>query len=554
MWRLVVVAVVGVLVLGTVGVCQTGMGPPTSFMISDLQLISTASKPDWNDRWTGPVEAATILAWFHDHGFPALMSDLNGDGVVNKFDTIELADVFGKGKMRTTTPVGTTDARLVVTLAKYVADKYPDKFELKIYDPSFPAEFNREFSVNFAPDAIPGIVLTLEKTEPNFQAYAEELASAEGVIIGIEQPARPNYYFAGRSFLYGKTAQGNNGIDLAWGKEDPWEAGIQGQVLATESKQTDAWYIRYQGNWVKVEFMLALSPIVEQDKDTGGHGTCPEGAIGHDVSTTTTDYGDVEVEECVTRNGDIDTYTYTVTNISYEKDGCGICYFVVMNLGGFTTVGQSGPGTWLINPWHPNGWEWLAPMGSCGIRIGESAVFSFSVLGPTYDVPVKGIVAPCRRLLVDTTASDSMLVVEFTPKFQSVLTTGPSSTPPPGEGCPDLTIRADRSSCTCGWNQQQQYVCTIDVYATVANIGDQPATHFYCKLQTAVGGDQKLVVSLAPGASSPLHFRFSHTITSYAAAPRPPCPLNFVLTADSAHFISECDEKNNTDTGSVCCH
>ncbi len=547
MWRLVVVAIVGVLVLGTAGVCQTGMGPPTSFVISDLQLISTASKSDWNDRWTGPVEAATILAWFHDHGFPSLMSDLNGDGIVDEHDTIELADVFGKGGMQTNTPVGTTDARLVVTLAKYVADKYPGKFELKIYDRGFPVEFNREFPVNFASDAIPGIVLTLEKTEPNFQAYVEELTSAEGVILGIEQNGRLNYYCAGRSFLYEKTAQGNNGIDLAWGKEDLWKAGIQGQVLATESKQTDAWYILYQGEWIKVEFMLALSPLVERDKDTGEYGPCPEEAIAYDVSTTTTAYGDIKVEECVTRDGDIDTYTYTVTNISYEKDGCGICYFSVMNLGGFTTVNQSGPGTWLRNPFHPAGWEWQAPLGSCGIQIGESAVFSFSVLGPTYDVPVKGVVSPCDVFGTSWTVFNPALF------FQSVRTTGPSSTPPPGEGCPDLTINADRSSCTCEWNQQKQYVCTFNIYATVTNIGDQPANHFHCKLQTAVGGDQKLVVTLAPGASSTLHFQFSHTVSSSAATPMPPCPLKFVLTADSTHFVKECNEKNNTDTGSIWC-
>ncbi len=549
MWRLVVVAMVGVLMLGTAGVCQTGMGPPTSFVISDLQLISTASKSDWTDRWTGPVEAATILAWLHDHGFPALMPDLNGDGIVDEHDTIELADVFGKGGMRTNTPVGTTDARLVVTLAKYVADKYPGEFELKIYDRGFPAEFNREFQVNFAPDAIPGIVLTLEKAEPNFQAYADELTSAEGVIIGIEQNARLNYYFAGRSFLYKKTAQGNNGIDLAWGKEDPWKAGIQGQVLATESRQTDAWYVRYQGNWVKVEFMLALSPLIERDRDTGKHGPCPEEAIAYDVSTTATAYGDIKVEECVTRDGDIDTYAYTVTNVSFKKNGCGICYFSVMNLGGFTTVNQSGPGTWLINPWNPSGWEWLAPLGSCGIQIGESAVFSFSIIGPTYDVPVKGLVSPCLHSLAPNSVEEEIRLI------LSVKTTGPSDTPPNNHGghCPDLTIHADRSSCTCKWDQQKQYVCTIDVYATVSNIGDQPANHFYCKLQTAVGGDQKLVVSLAPGASSTLHFQFSHTVSSSAATPIPPCPLNFVLTADSTHFVKECNEKNNTDTGSVCC-
>jgi len=532
---------VGLLLFGVIGMCQVEQ--PTSFIVSDLELISTSSKPDWSDRWTGPVEGATILAWFHDHGFPNFLPDLNEDGVVDELDTIELADLFGKGRMSTETPIGTTDARLVGMLARYVAEEYPDEFELKIYDRGFPMEFDREFPISFAPDAVPGILLTLEDAEPNFNAYQDELMSAEGVIIGIEQDERLNYYFAGRSFLYEKTPNGNVGIDLAWGKEDPWTPGVQGQVLTTESKETDAWYILYQGEWVKVEFMLALSPIVEQDKDTGDHGPCPEGSIGYDVSTTTTDLGDVRVEECVTRDGDIDTYTYTVTNVSFENEGCGICYFSVMNMGGFITVDQSGPGTWLINPWSPAGWGWLAPLGSCGIQIGESAVFSFSVIGPTYDVPVKGLVSYCANVPAGVTAMV---------KAYSVLTTGPSDTPSDDHGghCPDLTIHVDRSSCSCEWTQQKEHVCTIDVSATVNNIGDQEAIHFRCELQSGLGGDQILVASLAAGASKNLHFQFSYTVPRGTV---PACHFNFVLEADSKHYVDECNENNNFDFGSVCC-
>lgn len=546
MWRLVVGAMLGVLLLSLLCLGQTAPEPATSFAVSDLQLISTASKPDWSDRWTGPVEAATILAWFHDHGFPAFLPDMNGDGVVDELDTIELADVFGRGVMRTTTSLGTTDARLVRGLAEYVADKYPGEFELKVYDRGFPLEFNREFPIDFGPDAIPGIVLTLKEAEPDFLAYQEELISAEGVIIGIEQNERLNYYFAGRSFLFAKTAQGNDGIDLAWGKEDPWTAGIQGQVLETEGRQTDAWYIRYQGEWVRVEFMLALSPLVERDVDTGDHSPCPEGAIGYDVSTTATPFGDVRVEECVTRDGDIDTYTYTVTNVSFEKDGCGICYFSVRNLDGFTTVDQSGPGSWLINPFSPAGWEWQAPAGSCGIEIGESAVFSFSILGPSYDVLVNGFVSDCLRVDVIVNALEREWVV------YSVRTTGPSDKPPEDHGgrCPDLIISAGRSSCSCQWTQQKELECTVDVYATVKNIGNQTATHFYCGLQTGVGGDQILIASLAPGASKGLHFQFTYTVPRGSS---PACPLNFVLEADSKRFVDECNEENNLDVGDVCC-
>ena len=95
-------------------------GEPSGFIVSDLQLISTASRPDWGDHWTAPVEAATILAWFHDHGYPRLLEDLNNDGVIDELDTIELADTLGKGSMETDSPYGTTDALLVFGLASYV--------------------------------------------------------------------------------------------------------------------------------------------------------------------------------------------------------------------------------------------------------------------------------------------------------------------------------------------------------------------------------------------------------------------------------------------------
>lgn len=535
----------GILVLfGITAFSQSA--PPRSFAVSDLKLISTASKPDWSDRWSGPVEGATILTWFHDHGFPAFLPDLNGDGVINELDTIELADRLGKGSMKTQTPVGTTDARLVRGLAEYVAKIYPGKFELKIYDRGFPAEFNREFGVPFASDAIPGITLTLTDAEPNFPAYKKELESAEGVIIGIEQNQRPNYYFAGRSFLFEKTAQGNYGIDLAWGKDDPWTAGIQGQVLKTEARQTDAWYIFYQGKWAKVEFMLALSPIIERDKDTSKHGPCADDAIGYDVSTSSTRFGDVRIEECVTRDGDVDTYTYTVTNLSFTAPGgCGICQFKISNTAGLTTLNQTGPGTWLINPFSPAGWQWVAPLGSCGIKVGESAVFSFSVPAPTADVPVKGQISPCGSGLNGGW--------EIVPVFL-VDTTGPGEAPPE-KHCPDLTIQVDRSSCSCAITSDKRYIkCTVDVYATVKNIGDQDATGFYCSMASSIGGDQILVPIVAAGGTEHLHFSTYTLIpNTQTAAPQYPCPVNFTVVADSKYFIAECDEENNTDSGTTCC-
>jgi hypothetical protein len=116
--------------------------------------------------------------------------------------------------------------------------------------------------------------------------------------------------------------------------------------------------------------------------------------------------------------------------------------------------------------------------------------------------------------------------------------------------CPDLVIDVTRSSCSCSWTPQKELVCTVNVYATVENIGTQTATHFYCKLESTEGGDQTLIASLAPGASRALHFSFTFT----APVGRPaPCPLDFEVMADSKEYVDECDEDNNLDSGSVCC-
>ncbi|HCP32592.1 TPA: hypothetical protein DIT45_05055, partial [Candidatus Acetothermia bacterium] len=90
-------------------------GPPASFVVEDLQLISLASKPEWDNNWeySRAVEAATILAWLHDHGYALLLGDLNEDGVIDELDTIELADRLGKHPMGCEEPRHPTDAWLV---------------------------------------------------------------------------------------------------------------------------------------------------------------------------------------------------------------------------------------------------------------------------------------------------------------------------------------------------------------------------------------------------------------------------------------------------------
>lgn len=365
--------------------------PPIGYMRSDLQLISQESKATWSADWTGPIQAATMMAWFHEHGYSRLMQDFNGDGVIDELDTIELADIFGRGSMQAGLADGTDDARLVFGVAEYVAGLYPGEFVLKIYDLGFPNEFVAAGFPTFAPDAIPGIELALVN-EPSLYAYEYELETAEGVIAGLEQRENGNTYLSGRSYIVEKTPEGYTPVDLAWSEENRFLTGHQGKVLETVAKEEDRLYLDYRFGWTPVEFMLALSPLVPPGL-TSGHHDCPEDAIGYHVDTYDLDYGTIRIEECVTREGDFDTYSWTVSNISYVWNDCGLCRFAVAS-SGYTSVAHSGPGLWTFSEW-PYAWEWQAPLGDCGIQVGEMATFSVTVPGPTVDIYVPAAVGAC---------------------------------------------------------------------------------------------------------------------------------------------------------------
>lgn len=544
-------AFVFVLLAATVsGMAQAEFGEMVRFEVSDLQLISWDSKPDWGPAWTGPIEAATIAAWFHDHGFPRLLADLNGDGMVDELDTIELADDFGRIPMRTEQRGFTTDARLVYVLASYVAERYPDQFVLKLYDPGFPNEFAQDIGMPFDPGVVPGIEMIIEP-EPGFASYRFELESAEGVILGIAQSAEINEFFAGRSFLLAPIDEQTYGIDLAWAREDVWQTGTQGRVLATEARQTDAFYVLVEGSWRRVEFMLALSPVVEPGEGEGQQEyPCPEDALAFDVTATDTVFGRVEIEECVTRDGEVDTYSYTVRNISFVADDCGICWFGIPNFLGLPTLDQTGPASWFINPltW-PVGWDWHAPLGSCGILPGQSAVFSFSVPGPTTDIYLSGGVMPCPvpiypvngavRIVEEVVATGSDGIRELRPLLR-VRTTGPGEGPGP---CPDLVAEVLRVVCD---PMASQYAVVIS--ARVANIGTAPAGPSQAAVAATYGGVAEPVPALAAGDD----YIFSTTVYIPAGA-GPVCPLAVSVKADAGGAIVECDEDNNIGVGEVCC-
>jgi len=506
------------------------------FVLYDLHLISQESLAHWTPRWTGPIQAATILALLAELGHPRLIDDLNGDGVIDELDTILLADSLGKGTMRTETTRGTNDARLVLGLARYVADRYPDEFVLKIYDEGFPAEFQAETGQPFAPDAIAGIVLRA-MPEPSVDAYKTELESLEGVILGLEEdPDRNNTYLSGRSLLFEETPEGYTPIDLAWAAEDRWTPGAQGQVLETVGWMADRFYVEFRGDWMPVEILLALSPQERPGLGDGDH-ECPDDAIAYDVTRTPTPHGEVEVEECVERLGDVDRYTWTVANIDYLVDGCGICMFAVPNPG-LPILGHSQPPGVAFSP-SPWALRWFAHLGSCGILPGASGVFSVSFPAPTIDVAVPGAVGGCS---VPGPCKLSLIEVD------SIRTTGPMA----AGDCPDLVVTIDDWSCTCRpLASAPSYTCQISVWVHIENVGAAdvtvPTTVRLQGLAPYTGSvSEAPVPPLVSGGGHAVMLQFTVT------ASEPPCPIGFAVTADASGVVAECDEAN-TVTGSACC-
>lgn len=513
------------------------------YEVSDLQLISHESKPNWSNEWTGPIQAATILAWFADHGYPALIHDFNGDGVVDELDTIELANDLGEAAMGTDMARGTTDVRLVLGLADYVGRIYPDTFVLKVYDPGFPQELQSEEGRAFDPALVDGIELAL-KDEPNLADYELELLQGEGVIVGLETSAdENNRYFGGRSFLYEETPEGYAPVDFTWSDEDRWVEGHQGKILETVAHTDTRFEIDYQGRWTLVECMIALSPL-EEPPGTSQPDPCADDAIAYDVTVTTLGTeGSVQIEECVTRDGDVDTYEYTVTNIDYEHNGCGLCLFAVPKPTTLSALAHDQPVCWLYSE-YANAWIWRLSLGSCGLVPGESAEFTVSVPGPTTDVAVVGVLAGCPT--VD--ASGAVDLVQLHPAG----TTGPGE---PDALCPDLTVRVLDQSCVC---DPIDGTCMLTVWADVLNIGTAPVEDAFDVVLRSDDhpGNGYLTYTppppLAPGDvwTVELHFYFDMGGEL--------CPSSYEIYVDPevvpGGFVLECDEGNNSFVGSVDCY
>ena len=222
--------------------------------LETLHLIAWEDIPGGELTYAGPLSAAILMAWHAETGYPRLLEDLNGDGHIDEADTIELALEFAEPMGAHDGPVW--DPRIVDVLAPYVADRYPDTFEMWVYDPSIPDEFRDHLGRSFDPADYPGIeILILE--EPSHLAYVEHLEHHRPGIVGIGFESDPNEYAVSRSAVLDREPVGWP-VDLAntsrmiFGPEPVWETILR--------ERFEAWVFDL-GDWIPFEAFIVLVPV-----------------------------------------------------------------------------------------------------------------------------------------------------------------------------------------------------------------------------------------------------------------------------------------------------
>ena len=244
------------------------------FVLEELHLVHWEQVPDGRPSFTGPVSAAVLMAWYAEHGYPALLPDLNGDGRTDEEDTILLARDFADAMGGNAFSERLTDPFVVYSLAHYVAERYPDTFRLLIYDESFPEEVERNLGRPFVPEETPGIVLDVLE-DPFYELYVAHLeAGRPGIVgIGFDVPAW-NDFAVSRSYVPGEHPDGmpvdlvSTGFDL-FAPDPVWET-----VMRWEP---DRWGFQLE-EWVPFETLIILIP----EEDAARLGDLPGDEPGDD--------------------------------------------------------------------------------------------------------------------------------------------------------------------------------------------------------------------------------------------------------------------------------
>lgn len=505
---------------------------PESYVVEDLQWVSLAGAPGWESDWecSRAAVAATIVAWFHHRGYVSLLDDWNEDGATDEFDAIELADRLGNGSMGCDEDRAPTDPWLVIGLAEVLADRFPDGFELRIYDAGFPAEFERMSGIPFVADAIPGILLAA-RPEPTFGDYMRELLRGAGVILGLEDEPGRNLYVAGRSFSRDPVAPDTYGIDLLSPMEDE---SAPGGVLETRARQTETFYVSRAGRFAKVESMIALCSLYPRlSVDSEALCDCAP-SPGEDAICTVTvsaaiaNAGEGPIESdfdiaLVYRTGEESTQTIVRTITPQE-----------INPTGATTLVFAFP---------------FLPSGS------ESAPCTYSLTGFLSGLPAPVHVAPTAVAVPQAIHGDESGNGFFYGE-------GCCEGVP---GCLDLVVTAKSPSCHCedvvseAWHSEPAHpqggwwetevigeACAAKVRCSVQNVGTEDAGPFSVRIETSTGHTATAqITGLAAGHETSRWFEFA--VDGSGA-------VTITLIADSNGEIEECNEQNNAVEIIVLCH
>jgi hypothetical protein len=232
-----------------------------SVELDGIHLVAWEDIPGASPRFAAPVSAAILMAWHAAHGYPQLLPDLNGDGRVDEADTIELARQFAEPMGALQGPVW--DPRVVDVVAHYVADRYPDTFQLWIYDPSIEEEFREHMGRSFDPADDPGIEIRLLE-EPSREAYVSHLEQQRPGIVGIGSEPEVNDFAVSRSAVLHEEPDGwpvdlVNSNHEAFGPDPVWQT-----LLRIEP---DRWAFDHRG-WTPFEVFIVLVPIREAEEGT----------------------------------------------------------------------------------------------------------------------------------------------------------------------------------------------------------------------------------------------------------------------------------------------
>ena len=240
------------------------------FVLEELHLIHWEDIPEGKPSYTGPVSAAILMAWYAEHGYPLLLSDLNGDGRINEEDTLLLARDFGEAMGGRLIDDKLGDPFIVYPLARYIAERYPNEFRMLVYDESFPEEVERDLGQPFAPTEVAGIVLDVLEN-PFYELYVHHLeAQRPGIVgIGFDIPEW-NDFAVSRSYIPIEEP-GGRPVDLAstgyeqFAREPVWETLMR--------LEPERWGF-LMPEWVPFEILIILLP---EDEEIGSPGQPGDG-------------------------------------------------------------------------------------------------------------------------------------------------------------------------------------------------------------------------------------------------------------------------------------